>query len=420
MPVADYRLTDPAVMADPYPFYAALHEENARAVEVPGVGYWVGRMNDVRSCARNTTVFSNSYFGDAGPLPTGVNADPLQPDVQALFDSGPPVVNALWTTDPPVHSQHRKLVNVAFTRRWVEERSAGIRAIADELLDALAGAAQFDAIADYAVQIPLLVIADALGVPRADREQFKHWSDDILAGNLDVLDHERRLQVARSWVDATRYFVDIIESRRRNPQDDLISRLATAEVDGERLENAEILPIVSTLLLAGNETTTNLIGNSIVRLLEEPALERRLRDRPADIEPFLEEVLRHDAPVQCLYRVTRARFRLGDVEIPEGAQVMLGWGCAGRDPEFFDDPARFDMDRYNLKEHVGFGYGPHLCVGLGLARAEARIAFEALFARLPGVKRADEQPLAYLPTFATRGVRALRLQGVSATGQPPL
>ena len=137
MELSQYNLTDPAVMENPYPFYAALHAQDARAVEVPGVGFWIGRMRDVRALSRNTTVFSNSYFGDAGPLPTGINPDPLQADVQTIFDSGPPVVNALWTTDPPIHSQHRKLVNKAFTTRWVSAQEPGIETIANELLDGL-------------------------------------------------------------------------------------------------------------------------------------------------------------------------------------------------------------------------------------------------------------------------------------------
>ncbi len=410
MPSAfDFDLTDPTVMSDPYPFFAAIHGDNARVIEVPGAGYWVGRMADVRAVARDTKVFSNSYFGDEGPLPTGVNPEPLQEDVQAIFDSGPEVVNALWTTDPPIHSQHRKLVNKAFTSRWVADQEAGITKIAHALIDTFIGKGECEFINDYSVQIPLLVIADALGVPRSDINVFKAWSDDILAGNLDILDHERRRQVARSWVDATRYFTEVVQARRRAPKGDLISALATAEVDGQSLRTAEILPIISTLLLAGNETTTNLIGNGMLRLLEQPELEQALRHDPSLIPPFLEEVLRHDSPVQCLYRITTVETQIGDTVIPAGSNVMLGWGSACRDPDVFPSPEKFDMTRSNIKEHVAFGYGPHLCVGLGLARAEARIAFEVWFQRVHGAKLKPGTTLSHLPTFATRGLTALPL-----------
>ncbi|MGI9323745.1 MAG: cytochrome P450 [Pseudomonadales bacterium] len=407
--LTQYNLTDPQVMEDPYPFYAALHAADASAVEVPGVGYWVGRMKDVHALSRNTQVFSNSYFGEAGPLPTGVNPEPVQDDVQAIFDRGPAVVNALWTTDPPIHSQHRKLVNKAFTSRWVSAQEPGIAAIAHELIDGFIDNGHCEFIRDFAVLIPLLVIADALGVPRDKRDTFKHWSDDILSGNLDVLDHGRRLQVAQSWVEATGYFADVVADRRGCPHNDLISALATAEVNGESLRTAEILPIISTLLLAGNETTTNLIGNGLWRLLEQPELEAQLRANRDLIPAFLEEVLRHDAPVQCLYRVVTEDTVVGDVQIPKGSNVMLGWGCAGRDPDFFERPDEFDWNRPNLKEHVAFGYGPHLCVGLGLARAEARIAFEVLFDRIDKFALSADANLTHLPTFATRGFTALPL-----------
>lgn len=416
MPSAsDFNLTNSDVMSNPYPFFAALHADNARVVEVPGVGYWIGRMSDVRLTSRDTETFSNSYFGEAGPLPTGVNPEPLQNDVQAIFDSGPEVVNALWTTDPPIHSQHRKLVNKAFTTRWVANQEVGITAIANALIDNLINQDECEFIHEYSVQIPLLVIADALGVPRSDINMFKTWSDDILAGNLDVLDHKRRLQVARSWVEATTYFAEAADSRRRSPRSDLISALATAEVDGESLRNAEILPIISTLLLAGNETTTNLIGNGMLRLLEQPELEQTLRADPSLIPSFLEEVLRHDSPVQCLYRITTREVQIGNTLIPAGANVMLGWGSACRDPDVFPEPNQFDMSRSNIKEHVAFGYGPHLCVGLSLARAEARIAFEQWFQRFSGSKLKAGARLRHLPTFATRGLTALPL----TLDQPP-
>lgn len=405
----DHTLTDPEVMRDPYPFYRALHAADARVVQVPGVGFWIGRMKDVREVSRDTVVYSNSYFGEEGPLPTGVNPDPLQQDVQAIFASGPPVKNALWTTDPPVHSLHRKLVNKAFTRRWVEAQERAIREIASDLIDAVESRGEMDFISEFAVKIPLIVIADALGVPREDIATFRHWSDDILAGNLDVLSHERRREVATSWVEATRYFADTVEARRRNPRDDLISSLATAEIDGERLEVAEILPIISTLLLAGNETTANLIGNGMRILLEQPEVMARLREDAGLIPPFLEEVMRFDAPVQCLYRVVTRDTELGGVTIPAGSNVMLGWGSAGHDPDFFERPEQFDLERENVNQHVGFGYGPHLCVGLMLARAEARIAFETALDRLSGVRLKPGSELEYVPTYATRGLQRLDL-----------
>jgi cytochrome P450 len=405
----DRTLTDPEVMRDPYPFYRALHAADARVVPVPGVGYWIGRMKDIREVSRDTVVYSNSYFGEDGPLPTGVNPEPLQEDVQAIFASGPPVENALWTTDPPVHSLHRKLVNKAFTRRWVEAQENAIRGIANDLIDATERSGEMEFMSEFAIKIPLIVIADALGVPREDIATFRHWSDDILAGNLDVLSHQRRREVATSWVEATRYFADTVEARRLDPQDDLISSLATAEIDGDRLKVSEILPIISTLLLAGNETTANLIGNGMRILLERPELMARLRADWSLIPAFLEEVMRFDAPVQCLYRVVTRDTELGGVRIPAGSNVMLGWGSAGHDPDIFERPEEFILERENVNQHVGFGYGPHLCVGLMLARAEARIAFETLLDRLTNLRRKPGSVLEYVPTYATRGLKRLDL-----------
>ncbi len=411
--VSEYCLTDPEVMENPYPFYRALHDEDARVIEVPGVGYWIGRMADVRTISRDTETFSNSYFSEGGPLPSGVNPDPLQPDVRAIFESGPPVVNALWMTDPPIHTLHRKLVNKAFTSGWVRAQEPKLREIANGLIDRFIESGQVEFINQYSVYIPLMIIADALGVGNDDLDTFKHWSDDILAGNLDVLDHDRRREVAKSFVAATSYFADIVEQRRTAPRDDLISSLATAEIEGRRLEVAEILPIISTLLLAGNETTTNLIGNGMLLLLQHPDAMATLRAQPQLIPRFLDEVMRYEAPVQCLYRVVTRDTEWAGTAIPKGSNVMIGWGSAGRDPDWFEDPDRFDIHRQNADQHVGFGHGPHLCVGLGLARAEARIAFEVLFDRLEEIRLAPSNDLRHVPTYATRALQRLDLEVVA-------
>jgi cytochrome P450 len=401
-------LTDPVVMACPYPLYHRLHTEGRRVLKVDGVGYWISGMDDVRAIARDTKRFSNCIFGDV-IRPAGVGQDPLQDDVAAIFDSGPVVRKALWMTDPPMHTLHKDLVSRAFTAQRVKALEPGIRAIANDAIDVFADRGQCDFMAEYAIRIPMTVIADALGVPRADQQMFADWCDDILAGNLDVLSHQRRREVAQSFVAYCRYFEDIIAERRKNPRDDMISDIATAEIDGKSLDLAELLAAIETLLLAGNETTKNLIGNGMLMLLERPASFEALHADHARIPNFLEEVLRFEAPVQCLYRVTTEPVSVAGTDIPAGAMVMLGWGSAGRDPAVFDNPDAFDIHRSNARDHVDFGYGPHICIGARLARAEGRIAFETLFDRLTGFHRLDDGPLERIPTFATRGLRHLAL-----------
>ena len=211
---SDYNLTDPKIMEDPYEFYTAIHNDDARAVHVEGVGYWIGRMDDIKEITKNTSVFSNSYFSEGGPLPTGVSGEPLEDDVKEIFDDGPKVVNALWTTDPPKHTIHRKLVNKAFTGRWVRSMEPRIRDIANGLIDTFIATNKTDFIKDYAVYVPMIVIAEALGMSREDAGQFKIWSDDILSGNLDVLDHNARLRVAKSFVEANKHFESTVEKRK--------------------------------------------------------------------------------------------------------------------------------------------------------------------------------------------------------------
>ncbi|MDC0432249.1 cytochrome P450 [Hyphomicrobiales bacterium] len=406
----DYDLTNPEIMEYPYDFYNAIHRDNARAVEVKGVGYWIGRMDDIKAITKNTEIFSNSYFPEGGPIPAGVSGEPLESDVKEIFDSGPKVVNALWTTDPPKHTLHRKLVNKAFTGKWVRSMEPRIRDIANGLIDEFIDKGRTDFIKDYAVYVPMIVIAEALGMSRDDAKQFKHWSDDILSGNLDVLDHKARLRVAKSFVEANKHFEATIDERRLCPADDLITSLATAEVEGKSLDTSEVLPIVNTLMLAGNETTTNLIGNAMQLVFQYPKVKKAIIQDYSLIPGFIDEVMRFDAPVQCLYRIVTKDTKIGDITISKDSSIMLGWGTAGRDPKYFEKPDVFDIYRSNSSQNVGFGFGPHICVGLGLAKAEARIAFETLFDRLDDIQLDEEADLSHIPTFATRGYKRLDLK----------
>lgn len=409
---ARHDLLDPATMECPYEFYRDLHSADARVVTVAGVGYWIGRVDDVRATALSTENFSNQYFGD-DIRPVGVSGLPVEDDVTAIFDSGPPVRKALWMTDPPLHTLHRALVNRAFTPRRVLELEPTIRQVADAAIDRWIAGGTVEFMSEFAVVVPMTVIADALGVPRDMTATFKRWCDDILAGNLDVLDHDRRRQVATSFVEYCRYFEDIVADRRAHPRDDIISAIATAEVEGQQLDLAEILAATETLLLAGNETTKNLIGNAMLMLLQHPDAMAEVRADRSLIPNMLEEVLRFEGPVQCLYRLVTADTEVAGTAIPAGSMVMLGWGSAGRDPDVFPAPDRFDIHRTNARDHLNFGFGPHFCIGAALARAEARIAFEAIFDRVDDIALAPDADLSHVPTFATRGLRRLDLQFTS-------
>jgi len=404
-------LQSPSHIACPYALYAQMHAGSGIAVD-PGVGVAVARYADLVEMSKNTALYSSSITEDGrGPRHMGVGPEPVQDDVEAIFAEAHPIVNALFTADPPVHTRHRKLVSKALSPRRVRELEPAIRTLSNELVDAFIEAGQVDLIPAFAVPLPVTVVADILGVDRADIWTFKHWGDLMISGNIDVLDHARRREVARAVVDLHRYFVPRIEQRRMHPTNDLLSEMVNAEIDGEpRFTTDELLPIIDQILLAGHETTTNLIGNAMVILLRDPALMASLRANPAGIENFVEETLRVDPPIQCTYRRTTAAVTLHSLDIEQGRMVVPMWGAAGYDPAVFPDPERFDPSRPNVRQHMGFGHGPHFCAGAELARLEARIAFETLLERLQDITL-DEQAsdLRPLQSFAARGYRRIVL-----------
>jgi cytochrome P450 len=294
----------------------------------------------------------------------------------------------------------------------VRELEPQLRAVANELIDAFIDAGQVDFLPAFAVPFPVTVISDILGVDRKDIWKFKHWGDLMISGNIDVLSHQRRREVAQAVVDLHQYFVPRIEERRLAPRDDLLSEMVNARVDGEApLTTEELLPIIDQILLAGHETTTNLVCNGLVNLLRNPDLVAQLRAQPELIEPMVEEVLRWDPPIQCTFRRATADSRLHGVAIPKGEMVLPMWGAANRDPAEFPAPDIFDITRKNVRKHMGFGYGPHFCAGAELARLEARIAFELLLERL-GDLELDEaaSDLTHLPSFASHGYQRVVLR----------
>ena len=406
---ADYNLFDPAVMECPFPFYEALRRQ-APVYEVPGFGmYLVSRFDDIVEALRAPELFSSDLARAATGSLVGVFSPPPSEEINAILAKGYPPTNTLLTNDPPSHTRYRALVSKAFAPRRVALMEDGIRALATTLVDGFAADGRVELVSQFAVPLPLTVIADALGVPRTEMAAFKRWSDDSVAPLGNLLSYDRQVEVAHSLVEFQQYFADKIDDRRQHPGDDMLTDLVDARIDGEALSTPELLNIVQQMLVAGNETTTKLIASAMLLLAEHPdAMAAIVADRSL-ITNLVEEALRIESPVQGLFRVTTTDTTLGGVRIPAGSMCVMVYGSGNRDDGAFADAARFDLQRDHDRTHLAFGLGTHYCVGASLARAEARIAFEVFLERLREIRLVPDRPPVYEPNFVLRGLRELWL-----------
>jgi len=367
--IAD-RLWMPDAVADPYPAYAQLRARSpleytllppgaVAGLDVPVRAWALMRHADVMAALRDHDTFASGRDPLAGKL---------TPKLVLLQD------------DPPRHTRFRQLVNKAFTQRRVEALSPWIAEIVAELLDA-AGEGDIEAMGAYAVPLPVRVIARLLGIAESDYATFKRWSDSLLA--ISSVPPEER---ARSSQEMMMYFGKSLAMRRAQAADDLVGTLAEAELEGEKLEDWEIIGFCILLLVAGNETTTNLIGNMLGLLADRPELWQRLRADRGLVEAAVNETLRHESPVHRLTRHATREVEVHGTRIPEGARVSIFYGAANRDPEAFENPDVFDLDR-NTRNHVAFGMGIHYCLGAPLAKAEAMATLNAFLDRYPTLSR---------------------------------
>jgi cytochrome P450 family 109 len=313
----------------------------------------------------------------------------------------------ILTIDPPRHNQLRALVNKAFTPKVVSDLAPHIASIANELLDAIQTNGKMDIVHDFAVPLPVIVIAELLGVPPEDRQLFKEWSDILVKGpdeNTDEGFNEVLAEKERASDELAAYFSKIIVQRRKEAREDLISILLAAEIEGQKLNEEEILGFAILLLAAGNETTTNLITNAVRRLTEDQELQTQLRQEPDLIQSFIEEVLRFYPPVQAIGRVTTADVEIGGKQIRAGDQVVSWVASANRDESKFPNPETFIVDR-KPNAHLAFGFGIHFCLGAPLARLEGQISIRTILERMKNIQFIEGTDLSYIQSPFVYGVK---------------
>lgn len=380
---------------DPYPMYAEMRK--APITFNPQFGAWtLFRYEDVRQVLNDHQTFSSAVF-------EGLSLETI-------------VEHSIQAMDPPRHTKLRALASFAFTPKAVAELQPRIREIAAELLDlALEEAAEFDFAREFAIPFPVAVIAEMLGVPVEDRHRFKRWSDRMTesAERLLIGQMEELTIHVEAYREMRAYFLALIQERRERPQTDILTRLAHAEIDGQRLTDAEAVDFCLLLMAAGNETTTNLLTNGMRSFLDSPEQWELLRRQPDLITQAIEEIFRFRSPAQCLFRVAKEDATIGGQLIKAGERVAVFMGSANRDEAKFPDPERFDITR-PVNGHLALGHGIHFCLGAPLARMEARVALEELLKRVDSFRLAEGARLEPLATFIVLGLRSLPIAAVGA------
>lgn len=399
--VAEFNPLDPATVEDPYPFYAALRAQ-APVYLVPGLGFAIASTYAaVLELIADPKRFSSNVGAQAG----GFSAE-----IAEVMQEAAPPVDTLLTCDPPDHIRYRSLVQRAFAARRVARMEPQIRAVVEEVADDVAGegARAFDWVSRFAVPVPLTVIADQLGVPRSDMPLFKKWSDDAVAPLGGMISSERQVGCAHSLVEFQRYMENRIEERRQAGRDDMLSDLVEARLDGvEPLNVPEMLSILQQILVAGNETTSNVIASATRLLLENPGQLECVRADRSLIPNMVDEAIRLESPVQGLFRVATCDTQLAGTEVTEGTRIIAMFASANRDEAAFSAAERFDVRRENARSHLGFSRGEHFCVGAALARKELEIVFETVLDRFPNLELAPGNDFAHEPSFILRGLKRL-------------
>ena len=380
-PTLDALLVSPQMMVDPYPIYRRLREEQPVFWSDAWNAWVVSRFEDVAASLKDKENLSNE--NRQGLLFSGLTDDERQSlcPLRHYFAQ-----KDVIGSDPPDHTRMRALVQKAFTPKTVNALEPRIRDLADTMIGGAVKSGRFDFIHEVAHPLPVMLIAEMLGADVADRHHFKKWSSDILGfQGTGQTTFGPAMISQKSLVEMFDYMNKLIDQRRKEPKDDLITALALAEEGGQGFSRDELLATCNTILTAGHETTTNLIGSLVYQLLSHPEQWTAVRDNPALIAPAIEEALRYEAPKQRNFRRVKKTHTFAGVEFAENEMVFQVIGAANRDPANVDDPEVFNIRRAKI-DHLSFGYGVHLCLGAPLARLEARVVLETLLKHLPDAR----------------------------------
>jgi cytochrome P450 len=415
--LATFNPFDPATLQCPFPHYAQMREEQP-VMLIEGVGmYLVTRHDLVLQVLRDPATYSSLFGGASMPLPSEAREK-----MAAVMAEGYPRVPTMLTADMPEHTRYRRLVSKAFTPKVIAELEPVIRSITTRLIDSWIDTGRIEFVSQFGVPLPVEVIAHALNVPDSRLADFKRWSDDSIAGIGTNIGIDARVEAEKGVNEFQHYFAAEIDKRRTEPQGDLLTNLLEARVDDDDpevtdtrpLDMPEMLSIVQQLLVAGNETTTKLLTETMRLLAGKPEEWAKLKADPTRAPAVVEEALRLSTPTQGMFRIATKAHDLDGVHIPEGARLVIVFASANRDESLYPDPDDFDPDRDNLRDHLAFGKGIHFCLGAALSRLEGKVALEELSRRLDHFTLADDNTFEYFPSFLLRGLTRLDIDVVPA------
>ncbi len=385
----------------PHDFFRALRREQPVAWHegdrFGGPGYWIlSRYDDIRAVSKNPRTFASGHGNQIEQRP------------QAELDT----MRSMIAMDPPDHPRYRKLVSGGFTPSATARLESKTRERVRTILDSVAPKGECDFVTDVAAELPLQVIADLLGVPQDDRHKVFDWSNKLLGSEDPEYGNDMAATMA-AGLEMMQYAYKLSQEKIAAPGDDLVSRLMTSEVDGEKIGMLEYGSFFLLLAIAGNETTRNLISHGLLLLLEHPEQYERLRQDPSLLPSAIEEMLRYRPPVMYFRRTATEDTEIRGMAIREGDKVTLWYPSANRDEDVFEDPDRFDITRHP-NEHVAFGHGQHFCLGAHLARMEIRVMFEELLSRLPDIERAGE--VRWLRSHFIDGIKSIPVRFTPEAG----